>query len=144
MSLGTGAVKVGRVPEHLRPRQAGIHRNPLSGNHPCKQLPTGTVTLKPVQWKSTHLTPILGKAAWNFWREGGAGSLNPQRFAQNTGKMIHQDQLKNKQSAMPSKGRPQNPCNHPTSCNIHFRGNSHTPMKHKPATSISSFLTLPK
>ena len=107
MSLGTGAVKVGRVPEHFRPRQAGIHRNPLSGNHPCKQLPTGTVTLKPVQWKNTHLTPILGKAAWNFWREGGAGSLNPQKFAQNTGKMIHQDQLKNKQSAMPSKGRPQ-------------------------------------
>ena len=63
MSLGTGALKVGWVPEPFRPRQGGIHCNPLSGSLPCKQLPTGTATLKPVQWKNTHLTPILGKAA---------------------------------------------------------------------------------
>ena len=36
MSLGTGALNVGRRPEHFRPRQGGIHCNPMSGNHPCK------------------------------------------------------------------------------------------------------------
>ena len=34
MSLGTGALKVGRGREHFRPRQGGIHGNPVSGNHP--------------------------------------------------------------------------------------------------------------
>jgi len=34
MSLGTGALKLGRGFEHFRPRQGGIHRNPISGNHP--------------------------------------------------------------------------------------------------------------
>ena len=43
--LGTGALNAGKRPEHFRPRQGGIHGNPVSGNHPCKQLPTGTVTL---------------------------------------------------------------------------------------------------
>ena len=35
-------------PEHFRPRQGGIHGNPVSRNHPCKQLPTGTVTLNQI------------------------------------------------------------------------------------------------
>ena len=34
MSLGTGTLNVGRGPEHFRPRQGGIHGNPVSGNHP--------------------------------------------------------------------------------------------------------------
>ena len=41
MSLGTGALNVGRAPA----KAGGIHGNPMSRNHPCKQLPTGTVTL---------------------------------------------------------------------------------------------------
>ena len=66
MNLGTGALKVGlRGPEHFRPRQGGIHGNSVSGNQPCRQLPTGTVMLKPDQWKNTHLTSILTKKAWN-------------------------------------------------------------------------------
>ena len=48
MSLGTGALKVGRGPEHFSPRQGGIHGNPVSKNHPCKQLPTGTITLNQI------------------------------------------------------------------------------------------------
>ena len=59
MSLGTSALEVGRGPEHFMPRQGGIHNNPMSRNHPCKQLPTGTITLKPDQWKNAHLNPIL-------------------------------------------------------------------------------------
>jgi len=54
MSLGTGALKVGKVPEHFRLRQGGIHGNLLSRNHPSKQLPTGTITLKPDQEKHSH------------------------------------------------------------------------------------------
>ena len=53
MSLGTGALKVGRGPEHFRPSRGGIHGNPVSGNHPCRQVPTGTITLKPDKWKNT-------------------------------------------------------------------------------------------
>ena len=34
MSLGTGALKVGRGVEHFRPGQGGVHGNPISGNHP--------------------------------------------------------------------------------------------------------------
>ena len=34
MSVGTGALNVGRRPEHFRPKQGGIHGNPVSGNHP--------------------------------------------------------------------------------------------------------------
>ena len=51
MSLGTGALNVGRGPEHFRPRQGGIHGNPVSENHPCKQLPSGTVTLNQISGK---------------------------------------------------------------------------------------------
>ena len=57
MSLGAGALKVGRGPKHFRPRQGGIHGNPVSGNHPCKQLLTGPLHSEPDQWKDTHLTP---------------------------------------------------------------------------------------
>ena len=38
-------------PEHFRPGQGGTHGNPMSGNHPCRQLPTGTIRLKPDKWK---------------------------------------------------------------------------------------------
>jgi len=51
MSLGSGALKVGREPEYFRLRQAGIHGNPVSRNHPCRQLPTGTVTLNHISGK---------------------------------------------------------------------------------------------
>ena len=47
MSFGTGALMVGRGPENFRAMQGGIHGNPMSRNHPCRQLPSGTVTLKP-------------------------------------------------------------------------------------------------
>ena len=74
MSLGTGAVKVGRGPEHFRPRQGDIHGNPVSGNDPCRQLPTGTVTLKPDQWRTTYLTPILTKRFETSEGKGGLGA----------------------------------------------------------------------
>ena len=51
MSLETGALKVGGGPEHFRPRQRGTHANPVSGNHPRKELPTGTVTLNQISGK---------------------------------------------------------------------------------------------
>ena len=45
MSLGDGAQKVGGGLTLLKAKQGGIHGNPASGNHPCAQPPTGTVTL---------------------------------------------------------------------------------------------------
>ena len=127
-------LKVGRRPEHFRPRQGGIHCNPVSGNYPCRQLPTGTVTLKPDRWKNTQLTPMLTKRVWNLWREGRAGNLSLQRFTQTQAK------------CHVSKGEEPSPWDHPTWCHMRFWGNLQllTPVRHKPATSIGLILTLPK
>lgn len=64
--LGISALKVGKGPKHFRPRQGGIHGNPMSGNLSCRELQNGTVTLKLDQGKITHLTPILSKRGLNF------------------------------------------------------------------------------
>ena len=49
--LGNLCLKCWQGPKHFWPRQGGIHGNPLSENHPCKQLPTGTVTLNQISGK---------------------------------------------------------------------------------------------
>ena len=67
MGLGTGPLKVGMGPEYLKPRLGGIHGNPVSWNNPCEPLPTGTILLKPDQWKNTHLTPILTYQTYRGW-----------------------------------------------------------------------------
>ena len=60
MSLGTGALNVGRAPA----KAGGIHGNPMSRNHPCKQLPTGTVTLN--RWRSASIREDLREhAKWS-------------------------------------------------------------------------------
>ena len=56
----------------LQAQQGGIHGNPVSGNHPCMQLPPGTVTLTRDQWKIltipyTYLNPRIK-------RVGGLGA----------------------------------------------------------------------
>ena len=78
---------------------------PVSQKHPCRQLPTGTVTLKADHWKTAHLNPILTKKVWNLLREGRAGSLNPWRFTKQQAKWSAKDQLKNKKSATPANAR---------------------------------------
>ena len=94
MSLGTGALNVGRGPKHFRPGQGGIHGNPVSGNDPCNQLPTGTVTLNQISGKRLTWPPILTTKVWNIWRGGRGGdssrctsanwsvkiNMNPQRW----------------------------------------------------------------
>ena len=45
MSLGTGALKVCKGPEHFRPRQGGIHGNHVSGNRHA-----GRCQLTPSHW----------------------------------------------------------------------------------------------
>ena len=45
MSLGDGAQKGDGGLTLSKAKQGGIHGNPVSGNHPCAQPPTGTVTL---------------------------------------------------------------------------------------------------
>ena len=60
----------------LQAQQGGIHDNPVSGNHPCTQLPPGTVTLKMVQWKKHLPYPILTKTresrGWEGWEQESA------------------------------------------------------------------------
>ena len=46
MSLGTGALKVGREPERLRNSKEVSMVTLRAGTHPCMQPPTDTVTLK--------------------------------------------------------------------------------------------------
>ena len=74
MSLGIGTLKVGRGAEHFRPRQGGIHGNPVSGNHPCKQLPTGTITLNQITEKYSPDHPYLLKKN-RFETSEGTGGL---------------------------------------------------------------------
>ena len=74
MSLGTGALSVGRGPEHFRPRQGGIHGNPVGRNHPCKQLPTGTVTLNQISGKILTGRPIFTTKLETSEGEGGVGT----------------------------------------------------------------------
>ena len=64
---------------------------------------------------------------------------DPQRSAR-----ICKDSLAHRQSATPARWEPPSPCDHPASCHMRFRGNLLTPVRHKPATSIGSILTLPK
>ena len=50
---GNLCLKCWQGSEHFRLRQGGIHGNPSSGNHPCKQLPTADwhCHTEPDQWK---------------------------------------------------------------------------------------------
>ena len=72
MSLGTGALNVGRGPEHFRPRQGGIHGNPVSGLQAVANWNRHT---EPDQWKNAHLTPhtyqeglklLKGREGWGL------------------------------------------------------------------------------
>ena len=73
MSLGTGALKVGRGPEHFSPRHGGINGNLTSRNHPCKQLPTGTITLNQISGKILTWPLILSEK--RFETSEGKGGL---------------------------------------------------------------------
>ena len=144
MSMGTGALKVGRGAEHFRQRHGGIHGNPVSGKHPCRQLPS---QLAPSHWSQSRgkiptWCPYLPKRFETLkGREGW--ELESAKILSNTGKMISQDQLESKQSDT-SKVRVPSPCDQPTPCHVRFGDNPLTPVRHKPATSIGSILTLPK
>ena len=88
LSLETGALKVGREPERLRHGMRGIHGNPTSGNHPCMQLSTGTVTLKDFSGKYSP-DPILTNALKG--RDGPGARIRKDSLRQ----QICIDQLKN-------------------------------------------------
>ena len=92
MSLGTGALKVGRGPEHFRPRQGVSMATPWEGT-----IPVSSCQLAPSHWtKSVEKyppdhppPPILTKKSLKLLREGRAGSL----IHSHTGKLICSDQL---------------------------------------------------
>ena len=65
--------------------------------------------------------------------------LKHQLFDLHWSAWICKDWLAHRQGARSVKGR----C-HPISCHMHFRDNLQSPVIHKPATSVGSFLTLPK
>ena len=75
MSMGTGALNVGRGPEHFRPKQGGIHCNPVSGEPPLQAAANLLHQTEPDQWKDTHLTPhtyqeglkhLKGRSGWGL------------------------------------------------------------------------------
>ena len=49
--------KVGGGPVQMLGTAGRFHDNPVSGNHPYKRPPTGTVTLKELQWR--NLTDLI-------------------------------------------------------------------------------------
>ena len=59
---------VGWGPDDFRSRHGGIHGNPMYGNQPCKQLPTGCHT-EPEQWENTRqkgLKHLKGREGWEL------------------------------------------------------------------------------
>ena len=92
MSLGTGAIEVGIQCKAIQAQQGGNHGKPVSRNYPSKQLPTGAVTLKEIQWNTCHLPylPTITSNGWggnrtrirkNSLKELSKGWVNLQRFA---------------------------------------------------------------
>ena len=63
MSLEAGAIQV---------QQGGDHGNPVSRNHPSEQPPTGTATMKEIQWNTYHLPTLTT----NRWEVTGPESVN--------------------------------------------------------------------
>ena len=90
MSLGSCALKVSREPEYFRLRQTGIYGNPVSRNHPCRQLALSYWTISVEKYSPD---PLLTEK--RFEASEGKGdlirftlenwsatiSLNPQRLA---------------------------------------------------------------
>ena len=96
MGLGTGPLKVGMGPEYLKPRLGGIHGNPVSWNNPCEPLPTGTILLKPDQWKNTD--PYTYQKGLKFLEGRESWELESTKSRSN-------HKLENKQSVPPAKVR---------------------------------------
>ena len=105
MSLGSGALKVGRGPEHFRPRKGGIHSNPVSGNHPYRQLPTGTGHTETRSVEKYSPDPHAYQNGLKLLKGREGWELEPAKVRSDTDKMICRDQLEKKQSATPAKGR---------------------------------------
>ena len=61
MSLGTGALNVGRWPEHFRPRQGGIHGNPIEREPPLQAAANWHRHTELDQWKVLTWPTILTK-----------------------------------------------------------------------------------
>ena len=57
MSLGTGGLRVGRGPEHFRPKAGRYPWQPREREPPLQAAAYWHRHTEPDQWKSTHLTP---------------------------------------------------------------------------------------
>ena len=66
MILNSERLASWRDPKQFKAQQGGNHGNPVSGNHPNEQPPTGTVALKELQWNTYHL-PYLPTLTTNGW-----------------------------------------------------------------------------
>ena len=132
--------------------------------------PVGSCQLAPSHWnqisgKILIWPPYLPKRFETSEGKGGLGawfartpanwsatiSQNPQKFEHKTPAIWSATISSNLQrfactqaKCHASEGEAPSPCDHPASCHMHFRGNPLTPVRHKPATSIGSILTLPK
>ena len=68
-----------------------FHGSPMSGNQPCKQPPTSTITLKELQWRDlSDPIPTMNHFLWGVGRAGhwigkiGDRGSDPQRSVQQT------------------------------------------------------------
>ena len=87
MSLGTGALKVGREPEHLRHSKEVSMATLQGGNHPCMQPPTDTSTLK--EFGGKYSPDLI--------------LTNAQKGRDGLGARIHNDSLSNRSAKISSK-----------------------------------------
>ena len=75
MSLGTGALRVGRGPEHFRPKAGRYPWQPCEREPPLQAAAYWQRHTEPDQWKNTHLTPILTTMLDTSEAERGLGTL---------------------------------------------------------------------
>ena len=127
MSLGTGALKVGREPERLRHSKEVSMATLRAGTTPaCSR------QLTPSHWRIQWKILTWSNTYQCIEREGRAGSQNPQRFAK---QQIRKDQLKNASVRCNVSHKIKGPCGHPS---------DHVPLRRRPLTALACNLTLPK
>jgi len=71
--------EVGGGPCKYEAQQGGFHGNPVSRNQPCLRPPTGTLTLKKLQWKYlpniSNIWTYISEADFQQGREGQSGKF---------------------------------------------------------------------
>ena len=102
-------------------------------------------SLATCKWLSTNLWPVLHwpkRCETSKWNRGLVAWICKDSLKHKQIDLLRSAQKQAKFQA--SEGEAPSPSDHPAPCHIHSGGNLLTPVRHKPAASIGSILTLSK